>query len=157
MTPETLPMPTLTHFCTLTVAPGKPVTVGDFHGGTRRVIPITGGTVSGPGISGRILDMGADWQTLFDTGMAELDARYAFELDDGAIIEIRDMGFRQATPDILKKLASGADVPPQDYYMRTAARLTTGHAAYAWINHTLFVGTGARRPDAVQIDLFAVG
>ena len=57
---------------------------------------------------------------LFDTGVAELDARYAFEFDDGAIIEIRDMGFRQAAPDILKKLASGADVPPQDYYMRTA-------------------------------------
>ena len=157
MTNMPLPVPTLTYFCTLTVAPSTPLPVGHFHGGTRRVIPIGGGTVSGPDISGRILDTGADWQTVFESGIAELDARYVFELDDGAVFEIRDMGVRHATPDILDKLASGADVPPADYYMRTAARLTTSDARHAWVNRTLFVGTGARRPDAVQIDLFAVG
>jgi len=40
--------------------------------------------------------------------------------------------------------------------MRTAARLETGHPDYAWVNRTVFVGTGARFPTAVQIDLFAV-
>lgn len=157
MSSTPLPMPTLTYFCTLSVTPGTPLTVGAFHGGTRRAIPIVGGSVSGPGISGRILGTGADWQTLFDNGTAELDARYAFELDDGALIEMRDMGFRHATPDILSRIAAGEDVPVDAYYMRTAARLTTGHPKYDWINHTLFVGRGARRPDGVQIDLYTIG
>lgn len=156
MTLTPLPVPTLDYFCTLSVAPSRPLTLGKTHNGTRRIIPIGGGTVSGPGISGRILAMGADWQTLFDTGVAELDARYAFELDDGAVIEIRDIGVRRAAPEVLEQLASGADVDPDSYYMRTAARLTTGAEKYAWVNSTLFLGRSAKRPDMVQIDLYAV-
>ncbi|MBU1175813.1 MAG: DUF3237 domain-containing protein [Alphaproteobacteria bacterium] len=157
MTLQPLPAPTLAYFCTLAVTASRPVTVGSVFGGTRRVIPIAGGTVSGPGLSGRVLGIGADWQTLFEHGVAELDARYAFELDDGAVIEIRDIGIRHATPDILAALTSGADLAPDAYYMRTAARLSTGDARYAWINRTLFVGRSAKRPDLVQIDLYAVG
>jgi Protein of unknown function (DUF3237) len=152
-----LPTPTLTYFCTLEVALSPPLTTGAVLSGTRRIIPIKGGKVSGPAISGKILDMGADWQTIFDGGVAELDARYAFETDDGAIIEIRNFGFRHGPEDVRKKLASGEPVPPESYYMRTAARLETSHPDYAWINRTMFVGTGARLPSAVQIDLYAVG
>jgi hypothetical protein len=152
-----LPAPTLTYFATLTVKPATPLTLGAAPAGTRRIVPIRGGTVSGPGLSGRILDMGADWQTLLEGGVAELDARYAFETDDGAVIEIRDMGFRHAAADVLAQMASGQEVSPDAYYMRTAARLTTGHPNYAWVNRTLFIGRSARRPDAVQIDLYAVG
>jgi hypothetical protein len=148
---------TLTFFCTLDVALSQPVVIGHARTGVRRVIPIRGGTVEGPGISGRILDFGADWQTILEGGLAELDARYAFETDDGALIEIRDFGFRHAAPDVLAGLAAGAPVAPDAYYMRTAARLETAHPAYAWINRTMFLGTGARREASVQIDLYAVG
>ena len=44
--------------------------------GRRRIIPIVGGRVTGPDISGRILNLGADWQTIFADGTAELDTRY---------------------------------------------------------------------------------
>ena len=40
--------------------------------------------------------------------------------------------------------------------MRTVARLETGDARYGWVNNTLFVGTGRRRAQAVEVDLFAV-
>ena len=40
--------------------------------------------------------------------------------------------------------------------MRTQARLEAGHPDYAWVNRTLFVGTGARKADAVVISLFAI-
>jgi hypothetical protein len=36
------------------------------------------------------------------------------------------------------------------------ARLVTGDERYAWVNRTLFVGTGARYADAVTVSLFAV-
>ena len=152
-----LPTPTLTHFCTLKVALSKPMMIGDVHAASKRVIPIRGGTVTGPEISGTILDFGADWQRVFESGVAELDARYAFKTDDGALVEIENFGFRHGPPDILAKLAAGEACPPESYYMRTAARLSTAHPKYNWINRTMFVGTGARLQNAVQIELYAVG
>ena len=151
-----LPEPRLTYFCTLEVDLSKPVVVGKVRTGVRRVIPIRGGRVHGPKISGRILDFGADWQTILEGGVAELDARYAFETDDGALIEMKDFGFRHGPPDVLEKLAAGIPCPPESYYMRTAARLETAHPDYAWVNKTMFVGTGARLATAVQIDLYAI-
>ena len=44
--------------------------------GTRRVINILGGTVSGPDINGRILPGGADWQFIRPDGVADISARY---------------------------------------------------------------------------------
>lgn len=149
-------MPGLRYFCTLEVALSKPSSVGPVGSGMRRIIPIKGGKVHGPGINGTILDIGADWQTVLEAGVAELDARYAFETDDGAVIEIRNFGVRHGPPDVIAKLAAGEACPPESYYMRTMARLETGHPEYAWINNTVFLGTGARLAQAVQIDLYAV-
>lgn len=152
-----LPTPTLDFVCTLDVELSKPVNIGRGRTGVRRVIPIRGGRVDGPKISGRILDFGADWQTVLDGGLAELDARYAFETDDGALIEMKDFGFRHGPAEVLEQLAAGVAMPPESYYMRTAIRLETAHPDYAWINRTMFVGTGARREASVQIDIYALG
>ncbi|WP_196258920.1 DUF3237 domain-containing protein [Pelagibacterium limicola] len=151
-----LPAPGLDYFCTLEVDLSPPVATGQTLNGTKRIIPITGGRVHGPNINGRILPIGADWQSVFEGGVAELDAHYAFETDDGAVIEIRNFGFRHGPEDVIRKLAAGEICPPDSYYMRTAARLTTGHPDYAWVNRTMFVGTGARLATMVQIDLYAV-
>jgi len=40
--------------------------------------------------------------------------------------------------------------------MRTHARLETGDTRYDWVNHTLFVGNGARLNGLVQMSLFAI-
>lgn len=151
-----LPTPTLTYFCTLEVELSKPLDVGESVAGTKRVIPIKGGRVHGPNISGKILDVGADWQMILGGGVAELDARYAFETEDGAVIEIRNFGVRHGPDDVIKTLASGQPCAPDSYYMRTGARLETGHPAYGWVNKTMFVGTGARLANAVHIDLYSV-
>lgn len=151
-----LALPVLTHFCTLAVDLSGIMPLGDTNAGSRRIIPIKGGHVTGPNIKGRILDMGADWQTLFTDGVAELDAHYAFETEDGALIEIHNFGFRHGPQEIMQQLATGQPVDPAQYYMRSAARLQTGHPGYTWINKTMFVGTGARHAASVQIDLYAV-
>ena len=119
-------------------------------------MPIIGGTVSGPRLNGRLMHLGADWQTLFAGGLAELDTRYAMETDDGAVIEIRNYGFRHGPAAVLAALARGDDVDPGAYYMRTQARLETGDARYDWVNRTLFVGTGARLDAAVRVSLYAI-
>ena len=151
-----LPEPRLRPFCTLMVevGPSKPFGQGRF--GQRRMVPILGGTVSGPYFAGKVLGDGADWQTVNPEGLTELSAHYAFETDDGAIIEIVNSGLRHALPDILVRLSGENDVPPGSSYMRTTALLQTGHPGYQWLNGLLFVGTGAKVGDTVQIDLYAV-
>ena len=132
----------------------KPVIIAG--AGQRRIIPIIGGQVSGERVNGKILNIGADWQTVLADGTAQLVARYAFETDDGAIIEIDNFGFRHGPPEVLAALARGEDVDPDQYYMRTQARLETGDPRYAWVNHTLFVGSGSRQENSVKIALYEI-
>ena len=151
-----LPQPTLRHVANLTIKLDTIVEMGKGQGGTRRIIPIIGGQVSGPAFSGEIMNVGADWQTIFASGLAELDTRYAFRTDDGAVIEIRNFGYRHGPADVMQKVAAGEDVDPSQYYMRTHARLETGHPDYQWVNNTLFVGVGGRLKSSVMLSLYAV-
>jgi hypothetical protein len=151
-----LPRPELDHVCTLHVTLDPIREMGTGRAGARRIIPIVGGTVTGPRINGRILNVGADWQTLFADGLAELDTRYAMETDDGATIEIVNYGYRHGPKEVLEAVARGEPVDPASYYMRTHARLETGDDRYAWVNRTLFVGVGARNQSSVQVELYAI-
>ena len=112
--------------------------------------------MSGPRLTGRVLNIGADWQTVFKDGLAQLDTRYALESDDGAVIEIINFGFRHGPQDVMAAVARGEDVTPDQYYMRTHARLETGDSRYDWVNRALFVGTGARLKSQVVISLFQI-
>ena len=79
---------------TLAIEVGAPIVAGDLGHGLRRVIPILGGTVRGEGMNGKIYPAGADFQVIRPDGFTELEAKYAFELDDGAVIYIENIGMR---------------------------------------------------------------
>jgi hypothetical protein len=89
-------------------------------------------------------------------GVADVDARYTLETSDGALIYVRNRGYRHGPADILKRLASGEAVDPGLYYMRTTPRFETGDERYAWLNRIICVATGARRRDAVELEVFEV-
>lgn len=146
----------LRHLCDLHVELGRPIELGESPRGRRRMIPIVGGHVTGERLSGRILDLGADWQTVFADGSAELDTRYAMETADGAVIDIRNFGFRHGPDDVLAALGRGQTVDPARYYMRTQPRFETGDERYFWLNRTIFVGTGARESDCVKVTFHEV-
>ncbi len=148
--------PTLEHFCTLEVELAPIMDLGEGRFAQRRIVPITGGRVTGR-VSGTVLPVGSDWQTVSADGLAEIDARYAFRTADGAVVEIVNQGLRHGPPDVMRQLASGIPTPAQAYYMRSSARLESGHPDYRWLNRLVFVGTGARAADSVQIDLYSVG
>src|SRR5712664_2002256 len=78
----------------LAILIGAPIVAGDFGHGVRRIIPILGGEVRGEGMKGTILPYGADFQTIRPNGFTELEAKYAFEMDDGAIVYIENIGIR---------------------------------------------------------------
>jgi len=138
----------------ITLAP--PQELGETPQGRRRIIGITGGRFSGERLSGRVLAGGADWQVIRADGVADLDARYTLETSDGALIYVRNRGYRHGPPEIIRRLASGEAVDPSLYYMRTTPRFETGDARYAWLNRIVCVATGARRPAAVELEVFEV-
>ena len=148
--------PRLEFACRLEVELDPVRGMGQGRAGNRRIIPITGGTVSGPKLNGTILNLGADWQTIFSDGLTQLDTRYAFETDDGALIEIINYGFRHGPPEVIEAIARGESVPHESYYMRTHARLESGDARYNWVNNRLFAGTGMREKARVIVDLFEI-
>ncbi|MBP1844906.1 hypothetical protein J2046_003173 [Rhizobium petrolearium] len=148
--------PALQPFCEIRAELGPPIEKGGGPGVCWRIIPIIGGTVEGERFSGRILNLGADWQSIYDTGYAELDTRYVIETHDGAMIDIRNFGFRHGPLEVLARLAAGEAVDPALYYMRTNPRFQTGDPRYQWLNHTVFIGTGERMANSVRVSVFEV-
>jgi len=124
--------------------------------GRRRIITITGGRFFGERLSGRVHPGGADWQVIRADGVADLDARYTLETDDGALIYVKNHGYRHGPEAVLGRLAAGENVDPAQYYMRTTPLFETGDPRYAWLNRIVCVATGARRPAAVELEVFEV-
>jgi hypothetical protein len=136
------------------LAPAQELGAGPL--GRRRIIAIAGGRFSGERLSGRVLPGGADWQLIRSDGVAELDARYTLETADGALVYVRNRGYRHGPADILKRLAAGENVDPAHYYMRTTPLFETGDERYAWLNRIVCVASGARRPAAVELEVFEI-
>jgi hypothetical protein len=140
----------------LVIQIGAPIVAGDFGHGVRRIVPILGGEVRGEGINGTIFPCGADFQTIRPNGLTELEAKYAFEMDDGAIVYIENIGIRFGPKELLDRIAKGESVDPALIYFRSVPKFETGAEEYRWLMENLFIGVGARHPDRVIIDLHQV-
>ena len=151
-----LPTPELKFFADLSVQVAKPIEVGQTIHGTRRLISIVGGTVTGDGWSARVLPGGADFQLIVNARMAELDARYALETDAGDVIYVQNHAIRTASPEVMAQLIKGEVVNPESVYFRCTPRFETASPALSWISERLFIGTGARHPDRVVMRFFEV-
>ncbi|WP_437832633.1 DUF3237 domain-containing protein [Sorangium sp. So ce1153] len=94
---------------TESVTLGASVSVGASKRGTRNIIPITGGTVTGgmllSGLSGSVIPGGADYQLIGATTV--LDARYALSSNDGEVILVRNCGQFGALVPVFETRADG--------------------------------------------------
>ncbi|KKY28168.1 putative scytalone dehydratase [Diplodia seriata] len=89
--------------------------------GLRTAIPIVGGNFTGPRLSGRILDLGADWGTTDPaTGIFTADTRYDLQTDDGADIFIQTSGPKQVDGTLHLRLV-----------------FETGAGRYYWLNNVV--------------------
>jgi hypothetical protein len=146
---------------TITVLIGPVTSAGETGIGVRRIIPILGGEVKGQGmdgraISGKVLGFGADFQIIRPNELIELEAKYAFETDDGATIYVENRGIRFGPVELLQQLKRGEPVDPRLIYFRTHPRFETGHDNYRWLMQHIFVGSAARHADRVIIDVHVV-
>jgi len=141
---------------TLTVRIGEVVSAGETGHGVRRIIPILGGEVRGPDVNGKVCAFGADFQVIRPNEMIELEAKYAFETDDGAVVYVENKGIRFGPLDLLERLKRGEPVDPGLIYFRTIPKFETGHDKYRWLMEHIFVGSAARHADRVVIDVHQV-
>ncbi len=141
---------------TITAHIGVVTSAGDIGTGVRRIIPITGGEVKGKDVNGKVCAFGADFQIIRPNELIELEAKYAFETDDGAVIYVENKGIRFGPVDLLQKLKRGEPVDPKLIYFRTVPRFETGAAKYRWLMESLFIGSAARHADRVVIDVHQV-
>ncbi len=151
--------PTLNHLCDLTVFVAKPLDAGHVQGvrsqGMRRVIPITGGTVRGT-LRGAVRPGGADFQLVLSDTTAELDARYVLRLDDGSHVYVHNRALRRGSADDMAKLVRGEAVPPERVYFRCVPSFEVESPSLHWMTQSIFIGTGARYPDRVEMRFYEV-
>jgi hypothetical protein len=141
---------------TITAHIGSAVTAGDIGHGVRRIIPITGGEVRGEGINGKVCAFGADFQIIRPNELIDLEAKYALETDDGAVIYVENKGIRFGPVDLLQKLKRGEPVDPKLIYFRTVPKFETGSEKYRWLMESLFIGSAARHADRVVVEVHQV-
>lgn len=145
------------HICDLHIDLSPPLEIGEAAPGfNQRIIRITGGSVTGERLNGTVLEGGADWQIVYKDGIAELDARYIVQTDDGALIDVRNWGLRHGPEDVIARLAKGEEVDPKLYYMRTTPRFRAAAPRYNWLNKVVGIGTGARFPSHVSLTLYEI-
>ena len=118
MTPQLLTK----YVFTITARIGEVTSAGDIGTGVRRIIPIVGGEVKGDGINGKVCAFGADFQIIRPNELIELEAKYAFETDDGAVVYVENKGLRFGPVDLLQKLKRGEPVDPKLIYFRTVPK-----------------------------------
>jgi len=153
----TLPPPTLEHLCDLAVTIAAPVEVGQTPAGLRRMIPITGGTVTGPRVNGKVLAGGADFQLILGGGtQAHLDARYVIELDDGSRVFVQNTALRVASLENSQRIMNGQPVNPDEVYFRCQPKLEATTPQWAWLSESQFIGVGRRAPDGVFMSFYRV-
>jgi hypothetical protein len=140
----------------LEVQVGPPQLFGRGPNGERRIVPILGGRIAGPRLTGAVLPGGADFQLIRPDGVAEIEARYVLRLEDGATVYVVNRGLRHAAPEDMERLLRGETVPPERVYFRTAPVFETAAPNHAWLTRSLFLGLGERRPDSVRVRIFAV-
>ena len=130
----TLPLPSLTTrlLWEAIVDIGPRVDLGTGPLGPRGIIPILGGDFrGGPGfeaLTGIVLPGGADRQQARPDGARELDALYEMQLDDGAILTLRNRVVIDETG-------------PGPRYALSRIAVTAPAGPWAWLSRRIILGT----------------
>ena len=150
-----LPCPALERVADLIVRVSPPIDVGETPQGRRRLVPILDGEVYGE-LRGRVLPGGADVQVIGAGGLTTMQARYVIETSEGELVYVDNNGLRSAAPEVMAMLNRGEIVDPARVYFRSTPRFETAAPRLAWLMSTLFVASGARFPDRVELSVFRV-
>ena len=118
------PAPTVQFLYNANITVGLPVDVGAIPAGNVTVIPVIGGALLGPKISGKMLAIGADW-SMQTQGFYYSDMRAQIRTGDNANIYVQMSGLQQGSDGTI--------------HVRTTFQ--TGSKDYWWLNYAFAFGT----------------
>jgi hypothetical protein len=131
--------------------------IGDMPSGVRRFVPITGGKVFGPAVSGIVLALGGDSQIAVSDTLVRVEARYYIRTDDNVTIAVINQGIRFAEASVTARLMQGSAVAAQEYYFRTTPQFEAPvSSAFAWMNTSIFIATAEREKSAATIHVHRI-
>lgn len=114
--------------------------------GARMIVPVTGGTFTGPKLKGTALGNGGDWIVRRADGASVLNVRATLKTDDDQLIYMTYDGLMYTPPG----------GKPADMYWRTTPRFETGSAKYEWITRLVCVGIGVPTPGKAAYRVFQI-
>lgn len=155
-------MPLATEFLfRIVIETTPPLRVPGMPDGDLFVVPIAGGTVTGPGLTGTVVTGGGDLSTVTSSGRTELNCTLLIAPadDPGNPIRMTYTGISLRTgPDAAPPLTEvGAPHDPHAVYFRIAPRFLTDAQRHVALNDLLALGIGCHREKSGPIyDVYRV-
>ena len=145
------------HLFDITIALHPIHEIGATPLGGRRVIPVSGGTFSGERLRGEIMPhAGSDLLLARADGSFQQDVRLTLRTDDDALILMTYRGVRAGSPEVNARIARGEQVPPTEYYLRTAPFFETSAPKYIWLNTIVSIGVGERLQNGARYQVYEI-
>lgn len=153
-----LPDPRLTQVYRLEATLAQPLDLGETAQGRRRIVPLTGGTFTGPELNGKLLPgASADWQIVLPDGTALGDIRYTLETDGSDLLYVQSRSVRHGSAEVLSRLGRGEDVDASEYTFRTSTQIETAAPHLDWLNKGVFISVAGRQATGVIYETYLVG
>jgi hypothetical protein len=145
------------HLFSITMRLPPTLELGATPAGTRRIFTVSGGQFIGERLRGEVLPQASsDLLLVRADGSSQQDVRLLLRTNEGELILMTYRGVRHASPEVTARIARGEQVPPSDYYLRTAPFFETSSTKYAWLNKIVSVAIGERLNDAVRYEVFEI-
>ncbi len=149
--------PRVTRVYRLEATLGETLDLGDTPDGHRRIVPLEGGTFTGPELSGKLLPgTSADWQIVLPDGTALGDIRYTLQTDRGDLLYVQSRGVRHGSPEVLARLGRGEEVDASEYTFRTSTRIETAAHDLDSLNKGVFISVAGRQAGGVIYETYLV-
>ncbi|CAK7205327.1 hypothetical protein SEUCBS139899_008097 [Sporothrix eucalyptigena] len=123
--------PTLTFLYSINITMAATQDIGVTPIGDRGILPINGGSFSGPKLSGNVT-AGLDWGLTDSKGTFSPEAVYVLQTTDGAKIMVTERG---RAPNVI-------------------LQFDTGHANYSWLNTAVGYASGGPSAAGISLDVW---
>ena len=142
-----LPDPVLTQVYCLKAVMGATLDFGDVEAGRRRVVPLVGGTFTGPELNGSLLPGGsASWEIVSPDGTAVAEVRCTLQTDRGALLYVRSRGVGRCHREV-------AGEP----LLHATTRIETAAPDLDWLSAGVFVTVAGRTAVNMLYETYLVG
>jgi hypothetical protein len=107
-------------------------------------------------LNGTVAPQGGDWPVIRPDNVIEIDSRYMLQLDDGALVYLRNRGYLRGSAEAMSAIGRGEAVAPGEVYFRCAPQFDAASGPHHWLTSTIFVGIGECAGKSIAIDFHEV-